>query len=48
MFTMENVLVELLVLKIHYFNIVVIYITRTLLGLALVFCYTLVSFQTSK
>lgn len=45
---MENVLVEILVLKSHYFNIVIIYITSTVLEFTLVFCYAFMSFQTSK
>lgn len=47
MYSMENALVEILVL-IYYFNIVIIDRTSTILGFALVLCYALMSFQTSK
>lgn len=35
MYAKENVLVEILVLKIYYFNIEIIYITSTVLRFAL-------------
>lgn len=47
MYSMENALVEILVL-IYYFNIVIIDRTSTVLGFALVLRYALMSFQTSK
>lgn len=43
MYSMENALVEILVL-IYYFNIVIIDRTSTILGFALVLCYALMSF----